>query len=695
MGLMDKFRASTKYILWVLIFSFVILWSLADTQVFDSIVAGPRSLGSVNGEAISFEEYNQTVNNYMQNYQAQTGQSATAELRTYYEELAWDNLVMQKILKTEMDRLGIRVTDEMVVDMINGPNPAPFIAQQFTRADGTIDRAALQQAIEAPENAEIWVNIETQLRDQASVEKLNRYVMNSVKISDAEIEYEFMNQYSTANARFVRFPYSAIADADVPVTDAELNAYIKKHTERYKQEKSYRFRYVSFSKEATTEDSTRVRSEMQRLREAFVQATNDSLFLLENQSATPYNGSFRARNAVLVDLESVFSMQNGQVSEIIESPGRLTVIKRLDSRTGDRLKRLSQIQLPFSVANKEETLVRALEVVQEARRNADFAELVASNSQDFASSSNGGDIGYVKTEDLPTTIADALSSASTGNVVGPVEHEGSFYIFKVTGVETQEVKFAEFTLNIEADPFATVDAQAKAAEDFSFYAREDGYEAEAQRRNLPIQEGFATEGNPFIAGLGQSRVVLNYLARAKANDISDAVDMDNQFLVMEVTEIIPEGTRPLEDIRPQVETLVRNEKRRKLMLDKVTGLVKGQSSLDAIATANGKEVQVADAVTLNNTSLPGAGVEPSVVGTIFGLALNTMSKPIEGESAIYLVQVSNRQLADKANLSDAERAAIRSRLEQSRTATFQQNWIEELKKKADIEDYRLKVLTQQ
>ncbi len=695
MGLMDKFRASTKYILWVLIFSFVILWSLADTQVFDSIVAGPRSLGSVNGEAISFEEYNQTVNNYMQNYQAQTGQSATAELRTYYEELAWDNLVMQKILKTEMDRLGIRVTDDMVVDMINGPNPAPFIAQQFTRADGTIDRAALQQAIEAPENAEIWVNIENQLRDQASVEKLNRYIMNSVKISDAEIEYEFMNQYSTANARFVRFPYSEIADADVPVTDAELNAYIKKNAKRYKQEKSYRFRYVSFSKEATTEDSTRVRSEMQRLREAFVQATNDSLFLVENQSATPYNGSFRARNAVLVDLESVFSMQNGQVSEIIESPGRLTVIKRLDSRTGDRLKRLSQIQLPFSVANKEEILVRALEVVQEARRNADFAELVASNSQDFASISNGGDIGYVKTEDLPKPIADALGSASTGNVVGPVEHEGSFYIFKVTGVETQEVKFAEFTLNIEADPFATVDAQAKAAEDFSFYAREDGYEAEAQRRNLPIREGFATEGNPFIAGLGQSRVVLNYLARAKANDISDAVDMDNQFLVMEVTEIIPEGTRPLEDIRPQVETLVRNEKRRKLMLDKVTGLVKGQSSLDAIAGANGKQVQAADAVTLNNTSLPGAGVEPAVVGTIFGLALNTMSKPIEGESAIYLVQVSSRQLADKANLSDAERAAIRSRLEQSRTATFQQNWIEELKKKADIEDYRLKVLTQQ
>jgi parvulin-like peptidyl-prolyl isomerase len=388
-------------------------------------------------------------------------------------------------------------------------------------------------------------------------------------------------------------------------------------------------------------------------------------------------------------------MQNGQVSEIIESPGRLAVVKRIDSRAGDRLTRVSQIQMPFSEANKAEIQTRAREVAQEARGSADFAMLAMNNSQDFATSSNGGDIGYVKSEDRPKPLADAFSNASVGSVVGPIEHEGSFYILKVTGRQTQEVKFAEMSLSIDADPFATIDAQAKAAEDFSFYAREDGYEAEATRRNLTIQEGFATEGNPFIAGLGQSRIVLNYLARAKAKDISDAVDMDTQFVVMEVTEVIPAGTRPLEDIRPQVETLVRNDKRKKLMLEKVNGLVKSQTSLDALASSNSREVQAADALTLNNTSLPGAGVEPAVVGTIFGLSLNTMSKPIDGESAIYIVEVTGRQMADKANLSDAEKAAIRSRLEQNRNAMFQQNWIEELKKKADIEDYRLKVLTQQ
>lgn len=692
MGLMEKFRASTKYILWVLIFSFVILWSLADTQVFDSMMAGPRSLGTVNGEPISFEEYNQTVNNYMQNYQFQTGESASAELRSYYEELAWDNLVMQKILKGELDRLGIKVTDEEIVEMITGPNPAPFIAQQFTREDGTIDRVALQQAIEAPENAQIWVNIENQLREQVAMEKLNRYISNAVKVSDVEVNNEFVNQNSTANARFIRFPYSEIADSAVTVTESDLRSYLNKNAERYKQEKSYRFRYVTFSKQATTEDSARIYREIENLREQFRVSTNDSLFLIDNLSTTPYNSTFRARNMVQDEYAVVFDMQNGDVSQVIETAGRVTLIKKIDSRAGDRMSRISQIQLPFSETNKDEVATRAREIAQQLRSGGDFAQIATTNSADFSSNTSGGDIGFVKNSDRPEALANAVANAAINAIVGPTEHEGSFYIQKVTARETQEVKFAEMSLNVEADPFGTIDKQARAADDFSFYAREDGFEAEANRRNLTFQEAFATEGNPFISGLGQSRVVMNYLMRSKAGDVSDAIDMDSQFIVVEVTEVIPAGTRPMDDIRAQLETLVRNEKRKEMMLARVKEQTSGQTSLDAIASSTSRNVQVANDVRLSAFTLPGAGREPMIVGAVFSLAQGTMSAPIAGESAIYLVEVVDRNMADPSAMSADERTAIRSRIEQTRNATFQQSWIEELKNKAKIEDFRTRVL---
>jgi parvulin-like peptidyl-prolyl isomerase len=692
MGLMDKFRASTKYILWVLIFSFVILWSLADTQVFDSMVAGPRSLGTVNGEPISFEEYNQTVNNYMQNYQFQTGENASAELRSYYEELAWDNLVMQKILKGELSRLGIRVTDEEIVEMITGPNPAPFIAQQFALEDGSIDRVALQQAIEAPENAQIWVNIENQLREQVAMEKLNRYISNAVKVSDVEVNSEFVNQNSTANARFVRFPYSEISDSMVTVTDSDLRAYVNKNADRYKQEKSYRFKYATFSKQATAEDSARIYTEIENLREQFRVSTNDSLFIIDNLSTAPFNSTFRARNQVQEEYDVLFSMQNGDVSQVIQSVGKVTLLKRIDSRSGERMSRISLIQIPFDDQNKNEIANRALELALQLRGGADFSQIAMVNSVDPSANSTGGDIGFVKNADRPTALSEAVASSAINAIVGPTEHEGSFYIQKVTARESMEVKFVEMSLNVEADPLGTIDRQARAADDFSFYAREDGFEPEATRRTLVLQEAYATEGNPFISGLGQSRVVMNYLMRAKVGDISDAIDMDSQFIVMELTEIIPAGTRPMDDIRTQIETLVRNEKRKEMMLARVKEQITGQTGLDAIASATTRNVSTANDLSLSVYTLPGAGREPLIVGAVFALAPNTLSAPLAGESAVYLVEVLNRSIADPATMPDEERTAIRTRLEQTRSATFQQSWIEELKNKATIEDFRTRVL---
>jgi parvulin-like peptidyl-prolyl isomerase len=388
----------------------------------------------------------------------------------------------------------------------------------------------------------------------------------------------------------------------------------------------------------------------------------------------------------------VYDMQNGDVSQVIESPGKVTVLKRLDSRSGENMTRISQIQLPFSDENKEDVANRARELVQQLRGGADFSQVAMTNSADFSSNSTGGDIGFVKNSDRPAPLSGAVAGAAINAIVGPTEHEGSFYIQKVTARENEEVKFAEMSLNVEADPFGTIDRQARSADDFSFYAREDGYAEEAERRGLTIQEGYATEGNPFISGLGQSRVVMNYLMRSKAGDVSDAIDMDSQFIVVEVDEVIPAGTRPMDDIRAQLETLVRNEKRKEMMLARVAEQIAGQTGLDAIASATGRNVTDANSVSLSSFTLPGAGREPKIVGAIFALAPNTPSAPIAGESAVYVVEVIDRTMADPSNLSDAERSAIRTRLEQSRSATFQQSWVEELKNKADIEDFRTRVL---
>lgn len=591
MGVMEKMRKSTGVILWVLIFSFGVLWILADTQVFDAVMAGPRSLGSVNGEPISLEEYNSRISYYIEQYTRQTGNSITPEMRAYYENQAWEDLVTGKLVRQKMDQLGISVTDQEVVEMITGENPDPFIRQQFQREDGTIDRIALQAAIEAPENSQIWIMIEQQLRQKRRQQKMSNFVQSAMQVSNYEVEQQYIRNHTTADVSYVRFPYAEVPDSAIQVTEDDLRQYYRNHQQRYEQKESYRFLYVSFDKTPTSEDTARTIRELGNLREEFAQAEDDSLFLFRQQSTTPYSAEFVGKTQVKEAFKPVIDLQNGEVSNVIQTGGKVNLLKKLDE-TGD------------------------------------------------------------------------------------------------------QVKFVVLSFDIMADPIATIDAKAEEADDFSYFAEQDGFEEEAQRREFEIKEAFATKDNPFIAGVGQSQQILNYLEAAGEGGISPPIELSNQFIVLKVTQVTPAGVRPFEEVEQQIRNTVLNEKRKTQVIQQVEDLLASNNSLKALAEADGKEVATVENLTMNTVVIQGAGREPEIVGAVFGLEQGEISGVLKGNGAVFVLTTDSRQDADPENLDMTTRQQIRRQLEQQKSASFMRVWMEQLKAGADIEDYRNELLRQ-
>jgi len=586
MGVMEKFRESTKYILWVLIISFGLLWGLSDTRVFDAMMAGPQSLGEVNGTQIGLEEYNQRVQYYIQQHNDRTNGNVNPEMRAYYEDQAWQDLIANKLLQQKMEELGITVTDAELVDMITGENPDPFIRQQFAREDGTIDRAALQQAIQAKENTQVWVMIEQQLRQKRRQQKMNNFIESGLIVSETEVEETYVDNNSFADVSLVRFPYSEIESEDIVVSDEEIQTYYNENRDDFERKESYRFQYVSFSKAPTAEDTARTIKEVEELKEPFANAENDSLFLAQNQSASTYNNSFVKESEIREPLKPVLELQEGKVSDVIVENGRVHLLKLIERR-GD------------------------------------------------------------------------------------------------------EVKFADFQYNITADPIATIDEQAGVADDFTFFAQEDGFEKEAERRSLEIQNAFATKGQPFIAGIGQSRQVIDFLERdVSEGEISDPIELTDQFVVIKVTEIIPEGPRPLNEVQSQIVNKLRIEKRKDAALQNAREFAGNNTSIEAIAQAAGKEVINVETVRKSSSVITDVGREPKIVGNIFGMDPGEISNPIPGNNAVYVVKVNSIELADPAEITGAQRQQIRQQLRQQKMQTYMQVWIQQLKKEADIEDYR-------
>ncbi len=588
---MERMRNSTGIILWVLIGSFGLLWVLSDVNFFDAMQAGPSSLGAVNGEKISNEEYQSRVQYYSNAYSQQTGNSLTPEMRAYYETQAWDELVNSRLLTQKMDELGITVTDQEVLDMVYGDNPAPVIRQNFTREDGTIDRAAVQQVLSSNEFSQQAIALEMQLREQRRQQKLNNYISAGLQVTQAEVEEAFIKNNSLADVSYVRFPYSEVTEQELDITESELKDFYNKNKEQYSREESYRIRYVTFSKRPTKEDTSQIIEDLEELKQPFAEAQNDSLFLVRQGSSTPYRDASVTEEDIRDEYRAVLDLKVGEVSDVVSLPGEVAILKK---------------------------------------------------------------------------------TAQSG----------------------KEVKFQVMSYPIQALP-ATVDNASEMASDFEFFASEESsFDKEAETRNLEVKEGFATKGNDFISGLGSSKQVMNFLESSRKGDISEVIELNSDFVVLEVAEITPEGYRPFSEVKAQVETMVKIEKRKELTAQKIQDLLQQNSSLQALADAADKEVVNEDNLRANATVLPGAGREPKIIGAVFALEEGQTSDVLVGNSAAFVVKVNSKTKADIANLTPEKRQQTRQQLEQQRIQAFTSVWLDQLRKDAKIVDNRSRLLRQ-
>ena len=588
MGVMTKFRDNTGIILWILIGSFGLLWVVMDVFDPNALMMGPRTLGSVNGEPISYEEYNGRVQYYSNAYSQQTGQSMNSELRAAYESQVWEEIVSAKLLEQKMDELGITVTDDELLDMVYGENPDPLIRQYFQREDGTIDPFMVQNVLSDEQYSQEAVAIELQLRQKRRQEKLSNYITSGLQVTQTEIEREFVWRNTFAELEYLRFPYSDVNESTIQIPDMDLYSYYNANKELYTQEKSYRANYVRFSTLPTSEDSAIIREELENLRTDFTIAESDSVFLVMQQSSTPFNGVLVDKDELREEYKAVLSVAVGEVTEVL---------------------------------------------------------------------------------DLGTSAA----------------------IIKKISEDRNKIQFAVMSRIYEALP-ATLNEAGEKADEFQYFADENDFIEEANRAEFSVGSIFATDGNTFISGLGNSQQVLDFLSRSDVGDISAPIELSNELVVLQLIEVTEEGFRPFEDVRSQLEAAVRIEKRKEILQAQIQEWLTQHNDMISLSEATGKSIESVVNVSAKSTVLKGAGREPEVIGYAFSMDVDERSGPIAGESAVYVLHLINKTKPNLAATTPDTFENIRQQLEQELNNEYLSVWILQLKDEADIIDNRFVLL---
>ena len=142
-------------------------------------------------------------------------------------------------------------------------------------------------------------------------------------------------------------------------------------------------------------------------------------------------------------LESVESMQVGDVSELIRSSGGFHIIKMLEKR-GDERHMVEQTRArhillkPDEVNTDEEVQIRIQQLEIRLRNGEDFATLARANSQDTLSAAKGGSLGWLNKGDTVPAFEESLESLSPGEISTPVKTQFGWHLVQVQERRTHD-----------------------------------------------------------------------------------------------------------------------------------------------------------------------------------------------------------------------------------------------------------------
>ena len=232
--MMRSMRANAKWIFYILAGSFI-LW-LGVGQVMDILGPSGNVVLRVNGSNVQIAEYQQRLQNAYEVYRQQYGTAPmTREEEQQIQEQVISQLIQeQQLLEQEYKRLGIRVTDDEVIEAARTSPPPEVMRDPQFQTDGQFDVRKWQQFLATNTDRQLLAQIEGIYREQIPRIKLAQYLTADVYVSDAKLWRIYKDQHDS-----VRIASLPIWPFQVPDTaamsDAELRRYIDKHPDDYQK----------------------------------------------------------------------------------------------------------------------------------------------------------------------------------------------------------------------------------------------------------------------------------------------------------------------------------------------------------------------------------------------------------------------------------------------------------------------------
>lgn len=641
----------------------------------------------VGSDKIDFVSFNNRVQKESELDQ-QNGRSQNIDQATRQQQVL-EEMIQEKLLEQEYEKVGITVTDNELTELIVGKNPVGQ-AVQFAQSLGVASPAELNKLLNDPKNntaeakAQLapiraqWELLQENIYKQYEAQKLITLVNGCIQANDldrAEMEDEATISYIT----MVKKDFSDLADDKFPVSDEEIKAEWEKNKKMFAMDEETR--YIHFIPVGIVPSKADI-NEAKKIADAAYAALQkgrgiDSVRVL----GTVKFDTTKCELAQVAPAVKNF-VQNAGVGSVMrdstQADGRYLMYKLMAKAASLDSVKATMVQVPGAKSAQDSAMAmlkggKAIADVTKAFKGAQAQEEQWMRIAMFADSVKN------KFENAGADFV-VLDSNENGAVFLKVLEKKAPKTFYTYATVSHEAYASTKTSNDLRDKLQKYLDKNKTVADFTKNAAAAGFQA---------MEEYITPSTPQLgmnpytrSGIKDSRKAIKWAFDAKKGEVSGIFADNNDILIAVCLDDIYDGdympaTHP--GIKNYLTDKVRAEKKGEARMKEFNGKAKDLNGYANVMKVKVDTVQVA----FGNDRNP--MLEPSIIGRVAAAQKGQFVGLLKGKTGVYAFHVENiEKSALKLSKQDAD-----MRFAQTRGAAMVSNMLIDILRKGTKVERRL------
>jgi peptidyl-prolyl cis-trans isomerase D len=547
-------------------------------------------VATIFGQPVSIREFQNISNALQQRYRDIFRMQAEVDVNEQFNfrEMALEELARRAILLRLAPQYGVVVTQQELEDHIAG--------MALFQDQGRFSLARYQALLRSQVPSITPRQFEEQQRQALVLQKVTTLLTEGIQVTDAEVEQTYRRDYERLAARYVILTTTSF-EAQVIMTDEELQGYYEAHKERYREPEQRQIRYVAIP--------------LQRFTLHYEPAAEDV-----SEYYTRHLDMFQGREQV-------------RARHILFKVASSAVVEQEEQARG-----------------------RAAAVLDALRNGADFATLAQQHSEDTATATQGGDLGYFPRGQMVAPFEEVAFSLPVGQLSELVRTPFGWHILQVEdkrGAATRPLAEVEPEIKDKLRNDKAGDAAAVFVDDLltAIEANPQQFVAFAQQRDLEVVTP------PFIPATGRVEGVQGVPDLVKRIFVMPELGVDTRegqdgtHYVFQTAGIRPSTLHEFGAVKDRVGSDLRAQKSVELarqQAEEWATQVRAGTPLADLAAAQSLQV-VETGLFKRRDPIPQLGQQAGFSRVAFGLQVGEVGTASAGAQH-FVLQVTERQPAE-------------------------------------------------